>query len=198
MGKQGAKLYDRFMASISASRFQKIREKVIAQSKGEVLEIGSGTGINFPLYRSESVGVVHAIEPNRHHLKRSKIKQAEAKATIHLYEEKAENLPFSDAQFDTIICMLVFCTIPDPIQAINEVIRVAKPGATVLFLEHVKVERPFIKLTQNMLNPVWKLLAGGCHLNRDTRKLIEQSPLEIVDSHTYYKDVLQYVKCVKR
>jgi len=195
MSKWSARLYDRAMSMITSSKLQKMREKVIAQSSGNVLEIGAGTGINFPLYSSSKVNVVFAIEPNIHHLQRAEAKRKQAKVPIHLYNAKAESLPFQDEKFDTIICMLVFCTIADPYRAIKEVERVAKSGANVLFLEHVKVDRPIIGTAQNLFNPLWKRMAGGCHLNRHTEKLIENSSLNNVESVSFYKDVFKFFRC---
>ena len=195
MNKWSTRLYDRAMEMISSSKLQKMREKVIAKSSGSVLEIGAGTGINFSLYSPNNVNAVYAIDPNTHHLQRAEIKRKQAKVPVHLYDAKAEHLPFQDDKFDTIICMLVFCTITDPVRAISEIERVAKSGAMVLFLEHVKVDRLIIGTAQNMFNPLWKRIADGCHLNRHTKKLIENSSLNIVESESFYKDVFKFIRC---
>jgi len=176
-------------------KLQRARIHVVQSAYGRVLEIGSGTGINFPLYTSEKVHSVDAIEPNRNRLKSSQWRKSNSVVPIQTHEAIAENLPFSDDTFDSVVCTLVFCTIPKPREALKEIERVAKSGATILFLEHVKVNRPFLGFTQDFLNPLWKVIAGGCHLNRNTLATIKQSDFVVEEVETFYKEILKFIRC---
>src|SRR5690625_1938343 len=177
------------------SKLHRARIHVVRSAYGRVLEIGSGTGINFPLYSSTNVHSVDAIEPNCNRLKGSQWNRRNAVVPIRTYEAIAENLPFPDNTFDSVVCTLVFCTIPNPNRALQEIQRVAKNGATVLFLEHVKVDRPILGFTQELLNPLWKVIAGGCHLNRNTLTTIDHANLVVEEVETFYKDILTFVRC---
>jgi ubiquinone/menaquinone biosynthesis C-methylase UbiE len=102
---------------------------------------------------------------------RSFPRATQAPVPITVLRARAEALPFPDHTFDTVVGTLVCCTIPDPRQALCELQRVSKPGGTALLFEHVRVHRPLIGRLQEWLTPVWKRLAGGCHVNRDTLAL---------------------------
>lgn len=168
---------------------------MIAKAYGRVLEIGSGTGINFPYYMN--VCSVDAIEPNPYMIKRSKFNLNRANVPISIHQQTAENLSFPDHTFDSVICTLVFCTIKDPKTALDNILQVTKPNGTILFLEHVKIAHSWLGKSQDFLNPVWKRIAGGCNLNRDTLNLIKQSPLNIVEMETLYKGLVIKAICTK-
>ncbi|UJF25705.1 class I SAM-dependent methyltransferase [Planococcus sp. 107-1] len=109
-----------------------LRAAIGGNAYGHVLEIGSGTGANFPFYKNALS--VDAIEPDERRVSRSRKQVKMAKAPIHLHVAKAEQLPFNENVFDTVVATLVFCTIPDPQKALEEIQRVAKPGARIFFL----------------------------------------------------------------
>jgi ubiquinone/menaquinone biosynthesis C-methylase UbiE len=95
------------------------------KAEGRVLEIGSGTGVNFPFYNNATQ--VDAVEPNAFMAKKSLDRRKLAKIPIHTYLVKAEQLPFPDNTFDSVVGTLVFCTIPEPLKALKEIHRVSKP-----------------------------------------------------------------------
>ncbi|ANU21468.1 methyltransferase type 11 [Planococcus plakortidis] len=177
-------IYDTAMKPLEKTRFEKIRKNLVLQATGHVLEIGFGTGANFRYYRNAER--VDAIEPNPEMGKQAGKRIRKSKTPIHTYEAIAEELPFDDNSFDTVVATLVFCTIPDPVKALEEICRVSKPGAKILMFEHVKMDQPVMGKTQEALTPVWKKLCDGCHLNRDTFDLVNRSPLEIVNVESYY------------
>ncbi|MFD2618421.1 MULTISPECIES: class I SAM-dependent methyltransferase [Terrilactibacillus] len=192
MGKWFPRIYDIAMRPIERSGFKKIRTKLGKEANGRVLEVGSGTGINFPYYRNAIR--VDAIEPNSIMREKSLRRLERARVPIQLSNARAESLPFADDTFDTVLATLVFCTIPNPVKAIQEIERVSKPGAKVLFFEHVRVEQPFLRKTQDLLTPLWKKLCDGCHLNRDTLALLKQSNLEVTEVKYYYNQIFVVVK----
>jgi ubiquinone/menaquinone biosynthesis C-methylase UbiE len=185
MGKCFPFFYDLGMKQLEEKRFKQIRRKLLEEASGRVLEIGSGTGINLPIYRN--VERVDAVEPSPFMRKKAEVRMRDASVPIQFHGENAEDLPFRDSTFDTIVATLVFCTIPDPHKALREILRVSKPGAKLLFFEHVKMEQPVLALTQNALTPLWKKVCDGCHLNRDTLSLFKNAGYEVIKVKEYYK-----------
>ena len=108
----------------------------------------------------------------------------------------AEQLAFPDQSFDTVVATLVFCTIPDPDQAIKEIYRVLKPGGQLLVFEHVKMENHLLAKLQNG-TPIWKHLCDGCHLNRDTFALIDNSHFQIKKQTSFYKGLFLSIQASK-
>ncbi len=137
-----------------------------------VLELGVGTGANFPLY-SDLASEIHGIEPSEAllELAADTARQCNQPERFHLRVAGAEQLPYDDNSFDSVIACLVFCTIPDPDTAAREAFRVLKPGGTLLALEHVLSERRWVQRLQKGMNPAWKHLACGCQLTRDTASI---------------------------
>lgn len=177
-------LYDFFMKPLEKRKFISIRSQLLAKASGKVLELGSGTGINFPLYRD--VQSVIAIEPNPYMSDRATENKAHANVPVEIVQAGAEKLPFEDHSFDTVVATLVFCTIPDQEMALQEMKRVCKPNGTILMFEHVKMRTPFLSKLQDWLTPAWKKVCDGCCLNRETEKLIKQNGLSIIDKKEFY------------
>jgi ubiquinone/menaquinone biosynthesis C-methylase UbiE len=148
------------------------RRRTARAATGRVLELGIGTGRNLPHY--SSVEEVVGIEPDRHMLRQAHPRAAAAPFPVRLVEGSAEALPFGEHEFDTIVVALALCTIPDPDAALAEARRVLKPDGRILFLEHVRSSRPRLARFQDLITPVWMVLAGGCHPNRATVETIER------------------------
>ncbi|WML48285.1 class I SAM-dependent methyltransferase [Neobacillus sp. PS3-34] len=191
-GRSFAKWYDFFMSPLEKRKFSVVRRKLLNNATGNVLEIGSGTGINFPLY--SVAAKVTAIEPSEHMIDRSRDKQSVAKVPIEVVHGGAEKLPFSDNQFDTVVATLVFCTIPNVDLAMEEMKRVCKPGGRILLFEHVKMENPFLSKLQDVLTPFWKKICDGCRLNRDTISLLHEHGLKITSLQTFYRGLFIVVE----
>lgn len=157
--------------------FRDIRKKLLSHARGDILEIGAGTGINFPLYVQ---GEVTAIEPVAAMRQQAKPRTELAKVPIHMLEGDAQALPFEAGRFDTIVGTLVLCTVPDPKLALQEIHRVGKSGATLLLFEHIRLESRWLGGLQDVLTPVWRKMCDGCHLNRDTPRLVEEAGMELM------------------
>ncbi|PID00868.1 MULTISPECIES: class I SAM-dependent methyltransferase [unclassified Sporosarcina] len=188
------KIYDMAMKPLEATRFKKVRTELIRHAQGNVLEIGSGTGINFPYYQQAKH--VTAIEPNPEMSRRATRRGRNAHVPITLYEANAESLPFADHTFDTVISTLVFCTIPNPLLALKEIQRVSKPGATILFFEHVKMKQPTLAKAQDLVNPLWEKVCDGCQLNRDTLSMIVDSGIYIEQLESLYGGLFLSIRCI--
>ncbi|WP_442600204.1 class I SAM-dependent methyltransferase [Neobacillus sp. D3-1R] len=184
MERTFANWYDLIMNPLEKNKFLEIRKKLLSKAKGKVLEIGAGTGINFPLYKQADS--VIAIEPNPYMIKQSSAKMKLATIPIEVIQTGAEHLPFQDHHFDSIVATLVFCTIPDGEKAIKEIQRVCKPGGNILLFEHVIMENHLLASMQNLFTPAWKKVAGGCCLNKDTVKLLRDHQIEILNIEKYF------------
>ncbi|WP_436344915.1 class I SAM-dependent methyltransferase [Natronorubrum sp. FCH18a] len=136
---------------------------------GRVLELGCGTGDMFPVVVDGAAGDLeyHAIEPDPHMRKRAADAARETGLDVDLRDARAESLPYPDEHFDAVIAGVVFCTVQDPDAALEEAVRVLKPGGEFRFLEHVRADG-WRGTGQELLEPLWKRGAGGCHLTRET------------------------------
>jgi ubiquinone/menaquinone biosynthesis C-methylase UbiE len=174
MGRLFATIYDPFMAATERACLQPWRAALLADTSGRVLEIGAGTGRSLAHYPATLERLVLA-EPDRHMRARLAARMPPALSEVaEVVDAPAERLPFAAASFDVVVSSLVLCTTPDLPGALAEVHRVLVAGGRLLFLEHVADdERPDRLRWQHRLEPLWKRLAGGCHLTRRTHDAIE-------------------------
>ena len=129
-----------------------LREKAVAMARGQVLEVGVGTGKNFPYYPEGCE--VTAIDFSKGMLAQARKKLSLAKVPITLLEMDAQAMTFPDNAFDTVLATCVFCSVPDPIKGLKEVQRVCKPDGQIILLEHMRSEHPLLGLLMDILNPV--------------------------------------------
>ncbi|HLR03093.1 MAG TPA: class I SAM-dependent methyltransferase [Virgibacillus sp.] len=193
MSKWFPYFYDHVMKLEQSTNLYKARKALLAIAYGHVLEVGSGTGINFPLYNNAIS--IDALEPNPRMIDRAQNNIRHATTPINMHKTTAENMNFQEDTFDTVVNTLVFCTIPEPEKALANIRYVAKPNAPILFLEHVRMKQPILAKTQDILTPLSKRMADGCHLNRDTLATIKNSGLLIKHLHTFYKSLAIAVIC---
>lgn len=158
------------------------RARLLAGATGRVLEVGAGTGLNFPLYPA-AVTQVLAIEPDPHMFKRLTNALDTASVPVGLQRATADRIPVADGWADTIVFCLVLCSVPDLEAALSEAKRVLKPGGRILFYEHVRSSKRRLAGWQDRLQTPWSWLAGGCHPNRDSVGAMEAAGfgLEKVD-----------------
>ena len=174
-----AALFDRLMAPAERSFMKEPRQYVAGQAQGRVLEIGCGTGANFAYYTDAATEVI-AIDPNPYMLDRARKKLPVATRPIEIREARAEELPFEDAFFDTIVDTINMCTIGDLAKALAEMKRVLRPSGQLRFYEHVRYKHPVGALAQDIITPIWKWFGAGCHPNRDVAASIRNAGFEIV------------------
>lgn len=168
--------YDRFMRATERACLEQWRKELLCDLAGDVLEIGAGTGANLPHYPA-AVGRLVLTESDR--FMRAKL-EARARACglarVEVHDARAERLPFAEGTFDAVVSTLVLCSVPDVEAALGEVRRVLAPGGAFVYLEHVAAGDGGSRLRwQRRIEPVWKHLAGNCHLTRKTGEAIRLS-----------------------
>ena len=163
---------------LGTSRFQEQRELALAPAQGQVLEIGFGTGLNLPHY-PHAVTSLTALEPATLLPKTVARRISRRSLPVELVRLSAETLPFEDGCFDCAVSTWTLCTIPDSVAALREVRRVLKPGGTFVFLEHGRSDDARVAKWQDFFNPVQRVIACGCNLNRPIDALVAQADLRI-------------------
>ncbi len=146
------------------------RERVIAQAAGRVLEVGAGSGLNLPLYKSQAKEVI-ALDTHPKLL--SMLRKQRADIEVRSLRASAEAIPLDRGSVDTVVTTWTLCSIPDVQKALREMRRVLKPGGQLLFVEHGLAPEEDVQKWQHRLTPFWKRIAGGCHLDRPIAQLIE-------------------------
>jgi len=186
-----AKIYDPLMKGfekgLASNRFD-----LLNPLKGNILEVGSGTGVNFQFYNTASS--IIAIEPS---FPMMKIAQQKAKDYKNI---KIYNYGVNDAEMhelippnslDAISCTLVLCTIPNPELALQNFKKWLKPGGKLAILEHLKSEKKINGHLQEMVNPIWKVAGEGCNLTRNTDLLIQELGF-VAEESTYFNSTLRW------
>ena len=162
-------LYDAMMAFAEATGFREWRVRLVSGARGRVLDVGCGTGRSLRLYGGGVTAV--GLDPRLQLLDAARRRSPETP----LVAASAEALPFRDGVFDTVVSGLVFCSVPDPLLGLSEVDRVLRPDGTLRMLEHVRSVRPLMARWQDLIQPTWTWISGGCHPNRDTEATVESS-----------------------
>lgn len=174
-------------AVMDTDETRRIRQRVCAPLAGEVLEIGFGTGHNLP-FLPDRVSRVMAVD----HLPRGMDLAAEriesSHADVELVGTDAQRLPLDDESVDTVLCTWSLCSIEDPSAAVDEIMRVLRPGGTLHLVEHGLAPDARVRTWQQRLDPVWRRLAGGCHINRDMAELLTRGGLAVDVLDTYYTE----------
>ena len=170
-------IYDSMMARGERTFMREVREEIAGGARGRVLEVGAGTGANFPYYNDQAEEIT-ATEPDPYMLKRARRRAEAVGRTIELRQASAEELPFDDDSFDTVVSTLVMCSVGDPLRALSEVRRVLKPSGELRAFEHVRYEHTFGAFWQDLITPVWRWAGAGCHPNRDVASFVREAGFE--------------------
>lgn len=182
--------YERFLlprlidCACGISLIRQQRALLVPGAEGRVLEVGAGSGLNFPFYDQRRVKELIALEPSAELRRMASSAADDISLPIILVNAPAEAIPLESNSLDTVLMTYTLCSIPDPVRGLREMRRVLKPGGRLLFAEHGRAPDRSVRRWQERITPLWKRLAGGCHLNRDIAGLIAGAgfQLEAVDA----------------
>jgi ubiquinone/menaquinone biosynthesis C-methylase UbiE len=186
--------YDREMRFWERVMFAGGREWVCAQATGEVLEVAVGTGLNLPFYPSDVTLTGVDLSPRM--LAVARTRGADLDRPVTLREANAEDLPFPDSSFDTVVCTLGLCSIPDDRTAIAQMYRVLRPGGRLLLLDHVAAPNPLLRLGQRLFEMVTSRVAADYQTRRPL-PLLEQAGFVIETSQRFKAGTVERLRAVR-
>lgn len=167
-----ASFYDRFIlpklltCACSSSPMMRQRAKIVPRASGRVLELGIGMGLNLSFYDPATVSAVVGVDPAAELRAAASAAPRDPRLAVIIEDGTAEALPFADASFDSVVCTFTLCSVHTPAAALAEARRVLKPSGRLLFCEHGLAPDAGVARWQRRIEPIWKRIAGGCHLTR--------------------------------
>lgn len=150
----------------SQGQVMKRRAAVVPLARGDVFELGCGGGINQAFYDRAAITSYAGIDPHEGLLDEARAAARRKGWQADMRQAWGEAIPFPDEGFDCVVCTFTLCSVEDPGQVMREMRRILRPGGGVLFLEHGRAPDLQVQRWQGRIEPVWKRLAGGCHLTR--------------------------------
>ena len=165
--------------SLDTPQIRARRKRLVESVEGDVLEIGFGTGATLPFYNRDLVRSLSVVEPSTGMNKRAAEMIDRLNWSITIDALEGEDLPFENQTFDCVVSSLTLCSVSDPPRVLAEIWRVLRPGGTLHFFEHVASSDPERRKWQDRLNPIQRVVAVGCNLNRDTVGLMRAAGFAI-------------------
>lgn len=164
----------------------KARAQIVPRACGRVLEIGIGSGLNLSFYDASKVHSIVGVDPSAQMQAKARGRAARISIPVEMIPLELDRIGADTDSFDTVVMTFTLCTIPEPVPALVEMRRVLKPHGELLFCEHGLAPDASIRGWQNRLTPLWRPLAGGCHLNRDIPALIEAGGFRLAELEAHY------------
>ncbi|HEY9035304.1 MAG TPA: class I SAM-dependent methyltransferase [Pseudomonadales bacterium] len=155
------------------------RQKIVPLARGRVLEVGMGSALNLPFYNRDAVEWVWGLEPSAGMRRQAQKHLAASSLDVRWLELPGESIPLDDHSVDTVLLTFTLCTIPDWAAALQQMRRVLKPDGQLLFCEHGLAPDASVQRWQHRINPLWKVLCGGCNLNRPITEGLQQAGFTI-------------------
>jgi ubiquinone/menaquinone biosynthesis C-methylase UbiE len=191
-----SRFYDIFESPMEQMTFRHLRKEVIGSLNGKILEVGVGTGKNVPYYPSSSEVIGIDISPQMLRKTKEKVTMFRGRS-IKLSQMNVQHLTFAENYFDTVVCTFVLCSVPDPIIAVKEMLRVLKPDGQLILLEHVLSKIPLIAVIQKLFNPFTRGIFGY-NIDRDTITNLKYGNALIFKIQNLTKtDILKFLICKK-
>ena len=162
------------------------RDKVVPLARGDVLEVGIGTGLNLAHYRAEQIERIWGLDPATQMNRTTRKRLCGTGLDLELLALSAERIPVENDRFDTVVLTYTLCSIPDPVAALREMKRTLRPGGRLLFCEHGLAPEPSIARWQRRLTPAWRRIAGDCHMDRDVPALLDAAGFKVDDLQQGY------------
>jgi ubiquinone/menaquinone biosynthesis C-methylase UbiE len=164
----------------------RLRAAWIPHARGEVLEVGIGSGLNLPFY-SPQVQHIYGVDPSLELQRIARKRLPIGHIQIEFLPQSAEEaLPLADGSIDTIVITWTLCSIPNAPKALQEMKRLLKPSGRLIFLEHGRAPDRAVVAWQDRLTPLWKRITGGCHLNRKVDEVIAAAGFQITELKTFH------------
>jgi ubiquinone/menaquinone biosynthesis C-methylase UbiE len=176
-----AATYDLALRGAEKAGMAERRRQLVEHARGAALEIGAGTGLNLAYYPAGLDRLV-VCEPEPHMFKHLRKRAEKLGSSAELIQATAEELPFEDSSFDTVVGTLVLCTVGDPRRALAEIRRVLRSDGSLLFLEHVRSDSPRLARWQDRLSRPWGAFADGCRCNQPTVDLLRDAGFTVTES----------------
>ncbi|TVQ99056.1 MAG: class I SAM-dependent methyltransferase [Desulfovibrionales bacterium] len=161
-----------------------LRERMIPLARGRVLEVGVGSGLNLPYYDAGHVTEFWALDPSPAMLRIATDAARASPVAPHWIERPVEDVSLESASMDTVVMTFSLCSIAAPEEGLAQVHRVLRPEGRLIFCEHGAAPDQAVRRWQNRLTPLWRRLAGGCHLNRDVAGLLTRSGFRLATLET--------------
>jgi len=172
-------------AACSQPPMTELRSRYVSQARGEVLEIGIGSGLNLAHY-GDDVRSLTGVDPAQRLTELAQARAKDLNFPVQVLGLSGEDLDLDSQQFDTIVCTWTLCSIPNPYRAVDEMRRVLKPGGQLIFVEHGRADDARIARWQRRLEPLWKVVGGGCHLTRAADELLRDGGFKITTESRGY------------
>lgn len=163
----------------SQGQVMKRRAAVVPKAQGDVFELGCGGGINQEFYDTGSVTSYAGIDPHEGLLDDARAAARKKGWSTDIRAGVGEAIPFADESFDTCVCTFTLCSVQDPDRVLSELRRILRPGGKALFLEHGRAPDASVAKWQDRIEPIWKPMAGGCHLTRPITSAVDASGFEV-------------------
>lgn len=162
-----AKTYDFAMNGTEQRCLTAWRREILAKARGDLLEIGAGTGINLQHYPEDTSRIIMC-EPD-HQMRKQLLRRTQSSARkVEINDWWAELIDLPDNSLDTIVSTLVLCSVRCQDTSLKEIYRVLRPKGSLLFMEHIISDHPPTRNWQQRIEPLWSFCAGDCRLTRDT------------------------------
>ena len=187
-----ASFYHRFIlprlltCACSASPIMRQRAKIVPRATGRVLELGVGMGLNLAYYDPEKVSSIVGVDPAAELRAAALAAPRDPRLDLTVEDGTAEALPFEDKSFDSVVCTFTLCSVHTPPAALAEARRVLKPGARLFYCEHGLAPDPGVARWQRRVEPIWKRIAGGCHLTRPIGGAIAAAGFSLGETDSMY------------
>jgi ubiquinone/menaquinone biosynthesis C-methylase UbiE len=184
-----AKSYDQALAPFEKRFLHAWRRETLSflPANARILEIGAGTGANFPFYPPTECAVASEISFKMLEAARRKT------ARIRLVQTDAETLPFAANSFDAAFATLVLCSVPNPQKAFAELRRIVKKGGKIVLLEHVRPNN-LLGYVFDFLN-IFTVALIEDHFNRQTARLAENAGLKILEIQQKAFGIVNLIVC---
>lgn len=186
-------IYDIFMYPLERLHLISLRKELIPKSRGDVLEIGAGTGVNFRYYKSDLIDKITVVDKEI-----NKTARKRALDNMKFIEGDAIKLPFEDNSFDTVVETLLLCSVDGEDKAIEEIYRVLKPGGGFIHIDHTVPEGKILKDIFNLAAPIWRFFSRSCRINKTYKHSIENAGFDNEIEMTKGKGVFYGAISIKR